>query len=103
MQSGEFLGKFLGPLLKTGLPLVKNVLKTLAKSVLIPLGLLAVASPGDAGIHKVMFNTLYWRYYDKLETNSLFVHFWRRNSSRILFVKLISYISYINFMFRKKV
>ena len=27
IQSGGFLGKFLGPLLKTGLPLIKNVIK----------------------------------------------------------------------------
>ena len=26
IQSGEFLGKLLGPLLKTGLPLIKNVI-----------------------------------------------------------------------------
>ena len=35
-QSGRFLGRLLGPLLKTGLPLIGNVLKPLAKSVLIP-------------------------------------------------------------------
>ena len=52
IQSGEFLGKSLGPLLKTGLPLIKNVLKSLAKSVLIPLGLTAAASAADAGIQK---------------------------------------------------
>ena len=52
MQSGEFLGRLLGPLLKTGLPLIKNVIKPLAKSILIPLGLTAVASAADAGIHK---------------------------------------------------
>ena len=53
IQSGGFLGKLLGPLLKTGLPLIKNVLKPLAKSVLIPLGLTAAAaSAADAGIHK---------------------------------------------------
>ena len=52
IQSGGFLGKFLGPLLKTGLPLIKNVIKPLAKSVLIPLGLTAAASAADAGIHK---------------------------------------------------
>ena len=34
-QQGEFLGRFLGPLLKNWLPLLKNVLKTLAKIVLI--------------------------------------------------------------------
>ena len=32
IQSGGFLGKILGPLLKTGLPLIKNVIKPLAKS-----------------------------------------------------------------------
>ena len=52
IQSGGFLGKLLGPLLKTGLPLIKNVIKPLAKSVLIPLGLTAAASAADAGIHK---------------------------------------------------
>ena len=40
LQSGEFLGRLPGPLLKTGLPLIKNVIKPLAKSVLIPLGLM---------------------------------------------------------------
>ena len=40
------------PLLKTGLPLMKNVIKPLAKSVLIPLGLTAAASAANAGIHK---------------------------------------------------
>ena len=52
IQSGEFLGRLLGPLLKTGLPLIKNVIKPLAKSVLIPLGLTAVASAADVGVHK---------------------------------------------------
>ena len=44
IQSGGFLGRLLGPLLKTGLPLMKGVTKPLAKSVLIPLGLPAAAS-----------------------------------------------------------
>ena len=52
IQSGGFLGRLLGPLLKTGLPLTKNVIKPLAKGVLIPLGLTAAASGADAGIHK---------------------------------------------------
>ena len=52
IQSGGFLGRCLGPLLKTGLPLIKNVIKLLAKSVLKPLGLTAAASASDAGIHK---------------------------------------------------
>ena len=54
-QSGGFLGRLIGPLLKHGLPLMENVLKPLAKSVLIPLGLTAAASATDAAIHKKMF------------------------------------------------
>ena len=50
--SGGFLGRLLGPLLKTGLPLMKNVIKPLAKSVLIHLGLTAAASAAEEGIHK---------------------------------------------------
>ena len=52
MQSGGLLGRLLGALLKTGLPLIKNVIKSLAKSVLIPLGLTAAASATVAGMHK---------------------------------------------------
>ena len=52
IQSGGFLGRLLGPLLKTGLSLIKNVIKPVTKSVLIPLGLTAAASAADAGIHK---------------------------------------------------
>ena len=52
MQSGEFLGRLLGPLLRTGLPLMKSVIKPLAKSVLVPLVLTAATSAADAGIHK---------------------------------------------------
>ena len=56
-QPGGSLGTLLGPLLKTGLPLMKNVLKPLAKSVLVPLGLTAAASATDAAIHKKMFGS----------------------------------------------
>ena len=52
IQSGRFLGRLLSSLLKTRLPLMKNVIKPLAKRVLIPLGLTAVASAADAVIHK---------------------------------------------------
>ena len=48
---GVFLGRLCGPLLKTRLPLMKNLIKSLAKSVLISLGLTAAAA-ADAGIHK---------------------------------------------------
>ena len=39
-------------MLKTGLPLISNVIKPLAESILIPLGLTAAASAANAGIHK---------------------------------------------------
>ena len=52
IQLGGFLGRPLGPLLKTGLPLLKSVIQPLAKNVLIPLGLTAAASGADAGMHK---------------------------------------------------
>ena len=51
IQSGGIFHRFLGPLLKTGLSLMKNVIKPLAKSVLIPLGLAAAASAADATLH----------------------------------------------------
>ena len=56
-QSGGFLGRLLGLLLKTGLPLIGNVLKTLAKSALIPLGLTAAGSATAAAIYKKMFGS----------------------------------------------
>ena len=52
IQSGGFLSRLLGPLLKTGLRLIKNVIKPLVKSVLIRLRLTAAASAADAGVHK---------------------------------------------------
>ena len=52
IQSGGFLGRLLGLLLRTGLPLMKNVIKLLSKSILILLGLTAATSAADAGIHK---------------------------------------------------
>ena len=39
-------------MLTTGLPLIRNVLKPLAKSVLIPSGLTVAAFLTDAAIHK---------------------------------------------------
>ena len=52
IQSGVFLGRLLGPLLKTGLSIMKNEIKPLAQGVLIPLRLTAAALTADAGIHK---------------------------------------------------
>ena len=56
-QSGGFLDRILGRLLKTGLPLIRNVLKPLAKNVLIPLGLTAAALATFAAIYKRMFGS----------------------------------------------
>ena len=56
-QSRGFLGRFLGPLLKTGLPLIRNVLEPLAKSVLVPLGLTASTSATDAAVYRKMFGS----------------------------------------------
>ena len=52
IPSGGVLGKLLGPLLKTGLLLIKSVITPLARIVLIPLGLTAAASAAVAGIHE---------------------------------------------------
>ena len=47
IQSGGFLGRLLGPLLKTGLPLLKSVIKPLGL-----LGLTAASSAIYAGVQK---------------------------------------------------
>ena len=57
VQSGGLLGRRFGPLLKIRLSLIKNVIKALAKSVLIPLGLTAAASVGNSGIHKIILGS----------------------------------------------
>ena len=50
IQSGEFLGKILGPIVKTRLPLLKSVIKPL-----VLLGLTAASSVIDAGVQKKMY------------------------------------------------
>ena len=52
VQSRGFLDRLLAPLLKTGLPLMKNIFMPLTKNILILLGLWAAASAADTGIHK---------------------------------------------------
>ena len=59
IQSGGFLGRLISPLLKAGLPLIKNMIKPLARSVLIPLGLTAAASVAHAGIRKKLLGSGY--------------------------------------------
>ena len=56
-QSGQFLSRILGALLETGLSLAGNVLKLLAKSVLIPLRSTAVAWATNAAIHEKMIGS----------------------------------------------
>ena len=52
MQSGGFLGKILGPLLKTGLPLLKSVIKPLGL-----FGLTAASSAIDGGDQKKIYGS----------------------------------------------
>ena len=52
IQLGGFFGRLWGPLLKTGLPLIGNALKPLAKSVLVHSGLNVVASTTVSAIFK---------------------------------------------------
>ena len=52
IQSAEFLGKLLGPLLKTELPLLKSVIKLLGL-----LGLTATTSAIDAGVQKKIYGS----------------------------------------------
>ena len=68
-QSRGFLDRILGPLLKNELPFIKNVVKPLAISVLMQLGLTGAASATDAATHEKVFesgntgiNNFEWRY-----------------------------------------
>ena len=55
VQLGGVLGRLFGQLLRTDLPLIRNVLKPLAKRVLLPLGSTASASAKDTAIRKKIF------------------------------------------------
>ena len=58
VQPRGFLGRLLGPLLlKTELTLIINVFKSLAKSVLIPIGLMVAESATDTAINEEMFES----------------------------------------------
>ena len=61
IQSGRFLGKLFGPLLKAGLPLLKPVVKPLGL-----LGLTAAFSAIDSGIKKYIYLVL-----DRLQKQQL--------------------------------
>ena len=62
-QSGGSLSRLLGPLLQTGLPLVKDLLRALAKSALIPLALKATDQ------QKKSFGRLVGRFFYDSITN----------------------------------
>ena len=75
-QLGGFLGRLFGPLLKTGLPLMRNVVKPLSKSVLIPLGLTTEATTANVGMHKKVLVSGYpgmlaWRPLDLVKETTL--------------------------------
>ena len=67
IQSGGFLGKLLGPLLKTGLPLLKSVIK--------PLGLLGLTAATSADVQKKKKkNTWFWSSSDSVpKTTTLII------------------------------
>ena len=54
---GGPLARLLGPLLKNGLPLIGNVLKSLVQSVVVPLELKTEDSAGDAVSKKNIFGS----------------------------------------------
>ena len=56
-QLGGFLNRLLGPLLKTSLTLIGNVLKSLTKNVLVPLKLTATASAIGTAVQKKLFSS----------------------------------------------
>ena len=82
-KSGGFLGRDLGPLLKTGLPLMKTVLKLLAKIVLIPLRLKAAGSATlkTCGINcnNYLYNLLWYQNINNFERGDE----WFRENSQI--------------------
>ena len=69
IQSGGFLGRLLGPLLKTGLPLLKSAIKSLGL-----LGLTAASSVIDAGVQRKKKQTLFWSSFNSAsQTTTLII------------------------------
>ena len=88
IQSGGFLGRILGPLLKAESSLIKNVVKSLAKSVLIPLGLTATATAADAEIHKKIL----WSGKRALDSSSHTTTLIISNDEMEDFMKIVKYL-----------
>ena len=72
VQLGKLLGILLGPLLTTGLPLMKKVLKAFAKSVLIVLRLTKAASATESTIQKKVW--VRYDYTDNLKWRNEWYH-----------------------------
>ena len=74
-QSGGFLGRLLGLLLKNRLPLTGNLPKPISKNVLIPLGLTTAASATDEAINKKMFGSgRVAKIFDRARLSELALH-----------------------------
>ena len=71
MQPGGFLDRRFELLLKTGLPLMKNILKPLGKSGFIPLGFTATEDARDVGIDDELMMNYFCRMIDRRKLLSL--------------------------------
>ena len=68
IQLGGFLSRLLGPLLKTDLSLLGNVLKPLAKSVSVPSGLTSAVSATDPATHGKVLDQAQQHLYFQMKT-----------------------------------
>ena len=68
IQLGGFLSRLLGPLLKTDLSLLGNVLKPLARNVSVPSGLTSAASATDPATHKKVLDQAQQHLYLQMKT-----------------------------------
>ena len=68
IQLGGFLSRLLGPLLKTDLSLLGNVLKPLAKSVSVPSGLTSAVSATDPATHRKVLDQAQQHLYFQMKT-----------------------------------
>ena len=71
---------FLKPLVTAGLSLMENVLRWLAKSVFVPLGLTEAASAADEAIQKEVFGLVTERL---LFSNKVWIISWKQLNWRI--------------------
>ena len=67
-QLGGLLGR-----IHNNKPLIKHVIKPLAKTFLVPLWLTATASTADAGIHKKVLGSGNHSWYSALHNNTILI------------------------------